>query len=318
MGLTTTNQEGWAVPMSEFDAATALLDLSPDNQEFLEDVLGGLSASPKSLPCKYLYDERGSGLFDDICSLDEYYLTRCEDQIIKRYAREMAEQLGPGVQLVEYGSGSSTKTQSLLDELIEPSAYVPVDISREHLNRTASNLSRAYPHIEILPVCADFTKPFELPSPKQEPTHAAVFFPGSTIGNFQRSEVLVMLAQIAEMCGRGGGLLIGIDLQKDIDTIEQAYNDSRGVTAEFSLNLLEHINRELDADFDTAHFEHQAVYDKEEHRIEISLVSLREQSITISDKLVEFEHQEQILTEYSHKYTIEGFAELAAEVGAHA
>ena len=166
-----------------------------------------------------------------------------------------------------------------------------------------------------MPVCADFTRPFDLPSPQKDPTHAAVFFPGSTIGNFERSDVLLMLAQIAQMCGRGGGLLIGIDLQKDIDTIELAYNDLQGVTAEFSLNLLQHINRELDADFDLDHFEHQAFYDRQQHRVEISLVSLREQTVSLGDRSVEFMEQEQILTEYSHKYTIDGFAKLAAEVG---
>lgn len=301
--------------MNDFDGATTLIDLKPNNKQFLQDVMSGLKSSPKSLPCKYLYDQRGSELFDEICELDEYYLTRAEDEIIKRHAREMAVQLGAGVQLVEYGSGSSTKTRALLDELIEPAAYVPVDISREHLDNTAQALSEVYRHIEIMPVCADFTKPFALPSPRKTPTHAAVFFPGSTIGNFMRAEVLLMLSQIADMCGRGGGLLIGVDLQKDIDVIESAYNDSQGITAEFNLNLLQHINRELDGDFDLEKFEHRAIYDHVENRVEISLASLCDQDVTICDELVRFDEQEQIITEYSHKYTIEDFAKLAAEVG---
>lgn len=301
--------------MKEFDDAATLVDLKPNNAQFLRDVLSGLKSTPKTLPCKYLYDERGSGLFDDICELDEYYLTRAEDQIIRRHAREMAEQLGEGVQLVEYGSGSSTKTRALLDELIEPAAYVPVDISREHLDRTAQALSAAYRHIEIMPVCADFTKSFALPSPRCKPTHAAVFFPGSTIGNFVRAEALMMLSQIAEMCGRGGGLLIGIDLQKDAEVIETAYNDSQGITADFNLNLLEHINRELDGDFDLDRFEHQAVYDDVKHRVEISLVSRCNHDVSICDQSIQFAEQEQIVTEYSHKYTIDGFAQLAAEAG---
>ena len=269
--------------------------------------------SPRSLPCKYLYDERGSHLFDEICLLEEYYLTRSEDKIIKQYAGEMADQIGPGVMLVEYGSGSSTKTRALLQQLIDPAAYVPVDISREHLARSAARLRRAFPHIDVLPVCADFTEAFALPQSICEPTHVAVFFPGSTIGNLQRSAALAMLRQIADLCGRGGGLIIGIDLQKEVDVIEAAYNDSRGVTAEFNLNLLRHINRELDGDFDLDQYEHHAVYDDQEHRVEISLVSQCAQQVTISGHDFRVEKDEAILTEYSHKYTIAGFAELAAE-----
>jgi len=301
--------------MSNSDSVSALLDLQPSTAEFLSDVVAGLGTSPKQLPSKYLYDERGSRLFDDICLLDEYYLTRSEDQIIKQYAQEMADQIGPGVMLVEYGSGSSTKTRALLGKLAKPVAYVPVDISREHLSRTASRLSRAFPAIEVLPVCADFTQPFVLPNSAQPKTHTAVFFPGSTIGNFERPAAREMLQQIADLCGSGGGLLIGIDLQKEVDVIESAYNDAQGVTAEFSLNLLLHINRELGGDFDSEHFRHQAVYDYGEDRVEISLVSGRDQHVTIGDQLFLFEEEERIITEFSHKYTIHGFSTLAAEVG---
>jgi dimethylhistidine N-methyltransferase len=283
--------------------------------EFLTDVLTGLQASPKSLPSKYLYDERGSRLFDEICLLDEYYLTRTEDQIIKQYAQEMADQIGPGVMLVEYGSGSSTKTTALLNRLAEPIAYVPVDISREHLGRTALSLAAAFPQIEILPVCADFTQAFSLPVSSRLPTHSAVFFPGSTIGNFQRPAALAMLEQIAQLCGRGGGLLIGIDLQKEVLALESAYNDARGVTAEFNLNILRHINRELAGNFEQNQFEHRAVYDGDENRIEISLVSCCQQQVAVGEETFLLEEDEAIITEYSHKYTIEGFASLAAEVG---
>jgi len=301
--------------MSNSDSATALLDLQPSTAEFLDDVLAGLRESPKQLPSKYLYDQRGSHLFDDICLLDEYYLTRCEDQIIKQYSQEMADQIGPGVMLVEYGSGSSTKTMALLRELTDPVAYVPIDISREHLSHSAARLSRAFPAFEVLPVCTDFTQQFALPNSERQPTHAAVFFPGSTIGNFERDEALSMLKQIADLCGHGGGLLIGIDLQKEVDIIESAYNDAMGVTAEFNLNLLRHINRELGGDFESEYFSHQAIYDETENRIEISLVSRRDQCVAIGDYLFPFEEDEPIITEYSHKYTIEGFAALAAEVG---
>jgi len=301
--------------MGNLDSGTTLCDLQPSTAVFLKDVLAGLRESPKQLPSKYLYDERGSSLFDDICQLDEYYLTRSEDQIIKKYSQEMADQIGPGVMLVEYGSGSSTKTMALLEELANPVSYVPVDISREHLSQSAARVSRFFPAIDVLPVCADFTQPFALPKSERQPTHAAVFFPGSTIGNFERDEALAMLKQIADLCGDGGGLLIGIDLQKEVDLIESAYNDALGVTAEFSLNLLRHINRELDGDFDLEHFSHHAVYDNVENRVEISLVSHRDQHVAIGDHLFPFEEDEPIITEYSHKYTIEGFAALAAEVG---
>lgn len=301
--------------MGDAASATVLLNLQPNAAQFLADVVAGLRSSPKSLPCKYFYDERGSQLFDDICGLDEYYLTRTEDAIIRRHAQEMADQIGPGVMLVEYGSGSSTKTRALLDHLAAPVAYVPVDISREHLRHTAAQLSRAYPHIEMLPVCADFTKPFHLPKSRRPPTHSAVFFPGSTIGNFQPDDARAMLVYLAAMCGRGGGLLIGIDLQKSTRTIEAAYNDARGVTAEFNRNLLQRINGELDADFDLDQFRHRAAYDRQIGRIEMSLVSLQPQRVTIGGHEFDFGAEEPIVTEYSHKYTIDGFAEMAADAG---
>jgi len=294
-------------------AAPAAVASQPSVAQFLADVHWGLSQSPKAVPCKYFYDERGSKLFDQICLLEEYYLTRAEDEIIKRHAQEMADQIGPGVMLVEYGSGSSTKTRALLDRLDAPVAYVPVDISREHLHRTAVELSRTYPQIEILPVCADFTRPFKLPKSRRTPTHSAVFFPGSTIGNFQPEAARAMLGQIAPLCGAGGGLLIGIDLQKDAAAIEAAYNDSRGVTAQFNLNILRRINRELDGNFDVDQFEHRATYDSQSGRIEMALVSRRPQSVTVGSQEFDFAVGEAITTEYSHKYTVDGFAALAAD-----
>jgi dimethylhistidine N-methyltransferase len=301
--------------MSNSASATVLLNLQPDLAQFRDDVLAGLRATPKTLPCKYFYDERGSQLFDQICRLEEYYLTRTEDEIIRGHAQEMADQIGPGVMLVEYGSGSSTKTRSLLDKLDAPVAYVPVDISREHLHKTATALSRIYPHIEMLPVCADFTKPFRLPASRRKPTHSAVFFPGSTIGNFQPHEAGAMLVHLAAMCGTGGGLLIGIDLQKDPATIEAAYNDALGVTAEFNRNVLRRINRELGADFQLRRFEHRAVYSPSLGRIEMRLVSARPQCVTLGSHRFEFAAGEAIVTEYSHKYTVAGFAAMAAEAG---
>lgn len=292
-----------------------LFDFAPETKTFHEDVVRGLRQRPRSLPCKYFYDERGSKLFDRICELDEYYLTRTELSIMERFAGEMAEQIGPGVMLVEYGSGSSIKTRILLDHLDEPAAYVPVDISREHLEQTARKLARRYPHIEILPVCADFTEEFELPTPRREPTHNAVYFPGSTIGNFQPRAAGQLLSRIVGLCGSGGGLLIGFDLQKDPEVIESAYDDAEGVTAEFNLNLLHRINRELDGGIDVDQFEHRARYNEELGRVEIDLVSRRDQTITVGERSFDLAAGEAIRTEHSYKYTIAGFAELAGTAG---
>lgn len=294
---------------------TPLLDLQPTQQVFMDEVVSGLRDSPRHLPCKYFYDHAGSQLFDKICDLDEYYLTRTELTIMRGHAAEMAEQIGPGVMLVEYGSGSSLKTRLLLEQLAAPAAYVPVDISRKHLQYTANTLSSHFPEVEVLPVCADFTRPFELPTPQQPPTHAAVYFPGSTIGNFPPDAAHQLLAQIAPLCGVGGGLLIGIDLQKDVAIIESAYNDTSGVTAEFNLNLLRRINRELGADFDLSSFTHQAEYNPSIGRIEMYLVSETDQEVALNGETISFSAGERICTEYSYKYTVEQFAELAAKVG---
>jgi dimethylhistidine N-methyltransferase len=203
----------------------------------------------------------------------------------------------------------------LLDGLPNPVAYVPVDISGDHLQATARELASDYPRIEILPVCADFTRDFALPRSRRKASHAAVYFPGSTIGNFMPDEAVALLRRITRMCGTGGGLLIGIDLKKDIRTIEAAYNDSLGVTAEFNLNLLHRINRELGADIDVDQFFHQARYNAEMGRVEMQLISRRAQTVTLGGATIEFEAGETICTEYSHKYTIDEFAAVASAAG---
>jgi dimethylhistidine N-methyltransferase len=296
-------------------ADAALLDLEPTRDFFMNDVLAGLRDRPRHLPCKYFYDARGSRLFDEICALDEYYLTRAELAIMRRHTPEMADQIGPGAVLVEYGSGSSIKTRLLLKHLSNPAAYVPVDISRKHLSQTATRLGTSFPHIEVLPVCADFTEPFELPVSREKPTHSAVYFPGSTIGNYSPDGACALLGKIAPLCGTGGGLLIGIDLQKDVETIEAAYNDKRGVTADFNLNLLKRINRELGGNFDLSNFKHRARYNQELDRVEIFLVSQADQVVSLNGEPFQFNEREAICTEYSHKYTIDGFAVMAADVG---
>ncbi|HEX3997436.1 MAG TPA: L-histidine N(alpha)-methyltransferase [Pirellulales bacterium] len=283
--------------------------------EFLRDVVAGLDAPAKELPCKYFYDQRGSALFERICVLDEYYLTRSELAIMHESASEMGEQIGSGAMLIEYGSGSSVKTRYLLDALSEPVAYVPVDISGEQLEQTAAELTTDYPRIEILPVCADFTASFELPTPRRRTSHAAVYFPGSTIGNFMPDRAVELLRAVANMCGTGGGLLIGIDLKKDPAKIEAAYNDALGITAQFNLNLLQRINRELDGNFCLDQFQHRAVYNAELGRVEIDLVSRCDQRVIVAGRSFDFKCGEAIRTEYSHKYSVEEFAAMAAPTG---
>ena len=283
--------------------------------EFLRDVISGLNESQKRLPSKYFYDQRGSQLFDQICLLDEYYLTRTELEIMQAFAPEMADQIGSETMLIEFGSGSSVKTRLLLDELLDPVAYVPVDVSGEHLHESAATLGQSYPDVEILPVCADFTVPFELPIPNVEPKHKLVYFPGSTIGNFEPTEVSSLLRRIATLCGKDGELLIGIDLKKEAATIEAAYNDEKGVTAEFNYNLLRRINRELGANFQLKQFRHQAAFNEPDSRIEMHLVSEQDQVVSIRGEAFEFSEGETICTEYSHKYAISEFDSIAARSG---
>ena len=227
---------------------------------FLADVLAGLGRDRKELPCKYLYDATGSELFDAICELPEYYPTRTELAIMRANAADMADRLGAGCLVVEYGSGSSVKTRILLRHLARPTAYVPVDISRDHLLKSAADLGQRFPDVEVKPVAADFTKPFDLPPVARDVNRRVVYFPGSTIGNFTPPEALGLLRTIADQCGPGGGLLIGVDMKKDPAVLKAAYDDAAGVTAGFNLNLLVRINRELAADFDLKGFRHRAEY----------------------------------------------------------
>ena len=288
---------------------------TPVETNFYDDVVEGLSLPQKQLSCKYFYDERGSKLFDEICKLDEYYLTRTELDIMDRFLEEMSYQIGPRAVLVEFGSGSSTKTQILLGALENPVGYVPIDISEEHLLKTAEQLRLAFPYIQIMPVVADFTQGFELPQPGSTYSHAALFFPGSTIGNFTPDRAIEIMRSMAQILGPNGGMLIGMDLQKDPKILEAAYNDSKGVTAAFNLNLLHRINRELGANFNVEHFRHQAIYNQELSRIELYLISKIKQSVVIGKQVFDFAAEERIFTESSHKYTTSGFSEMAAKAG---
>ena len=285
------------------------------DDRFLADVVDGLTAEPKTLPCKYFYDQRGSQLFERICELDEYYLTRTEMAIMQRHAAAMADRLGRRCLLIEPGSGSSLKTRLLLDHLIDPAGYVPVDISGAHLHDAAAKLARQFPALRIMPVHADFSTGFNIPEPPEPPARCVVYFPGSTIGNYSRPEAVDLLARKAALAGPGAGLLIGIDLVKDARIIEAAYNDPQGVTAAFNRNLLGRINRELGADFQVGHFAHRAFFNHEHSRIEMHLVSTRPQTVAIDQTTITFTRGESIHTENSYKYTLDGFAALAAEAG---
>ena len=298
-------------------ALHAVQDNAPDTATFQLDVLQGLRAQPRILPPKYFYDERGSALFDEICDLEEYYPTRAEIAILREHAAEMGAMLGPDCLLIEYGIGSGLKTRMLLDHVLPLAAFVPIDISCAHLQRAAAATAAVYPSLPVLPVCADFTQPYTLPMPPRPAQRRAVYFPGSTIGNFTRAQAATFLTQIAQTTGPGGGALIGVDLKKDRERLERAYNDTGGVTAAFNLNLLQRINTELDGEFSLDAFAHRAFYNASAKRIEMHLESLRDQTVRVGAETFAFRAGETICTEYSHKYSLEEFAALAEGAGLH-
>jgi dimethylhistidine N-methyltransferase len=287
----------------------------PAASDLLGDIIAGLSSDPRALPCKYFYDERGAALFQKICELPEYYITRTEIDILDRYRAEIASQLGPNIELIGLGTGAGTKTRILVEALHKPAAYIPVDISEKQLRKSSALFRKIFPNLEILPVCADYLQAVTLPSPRHKAARNVVYFPGSTIGNFEPKEALEFLCRIANVSGRGGGLLIGVDLQKDQNVIEAAYNDKAGVTAEFNLNLLAHINRETGANFDLSRWQHRAIYNAEAGRIEMYLISATDQTVRIQDREFRFRAGEKILTEHSYKHSPEGFIALARQAG---
>jgi dimethylhistidine N-methyltransferase len=285
------------------------------HKRMYDDVVRGLSSSPKFLPSKYFYDEVGSRLFDEITELEEYYLTRTETRIVERFAEEMADEIGPGALLVELGSGSSAKTRLLLECLDEPTGYIPVDISGDYLATVAHRLRTEHDGLTVLPLVADFTEPLVLPPTLDPPTRRIVYFPGSTIGNFRALEAERLLRRLRSVVGANGAVLIGFDLVKSRATLEAAYNDQAGVTARFNLNILTHVNAALGTDFDVDGFFHRAPFNTEASRIEMYLVSRRRQQVRLRDHLFDFAACEPILTEYSHKYTQDFFGDLAASAG---
>ncbi len=282
---------------------------------FRDAVFEGLGATPKTLPCKFFYDAEGSRLFDKICELPEYYVTRVDLQLHRDHLDDIVRVLGDDALMVEFGSGSSIKTRLLLDKHKSLAGYVPIDISEKHLLATAAALRKRYPKLAILPVVADYTSDVKLPEFPREPKRVVVYFPGSSIGNFTHEESSAFLERARRLAGENGGLLIGIDMQKPLSVLLPAYNDAAGVTAAFNLNLLVRINKELGGNFELGQFEHKAVYNEREGRIEMLLISRRAQSVRVAGREFNFARGEAILTEYSHKYTLEGFARTAAKAG---
>ena len=282
--------------------------------EFATDVVAGLTATPKRLLPKYFYDGAGSALFEQITELPEYYPTRREIGILEEHAGDIAALIPPGAALVEFGSGSSTKTRKVLSTAASLAAYVPVDISAQFLQQQAAELRREYPKLAVLPVAADFTRPFELPDAVRIMPRVG-FFPGSTIGNFEPHEAAAFLRHAGRILGRGATFIVGVDLIKDTQVLQKAYNDPQGVTAKFNLNLLARINRELGAKFNLECFEHHAFFNRERSRIEMHLASLKRQRIKVCGECIDFRAGETIHTESSYKYTVESFGALARGSG---
>ena len=293
-------------------------DFLTQAQSFQDDVLRGLALAQKAISPKYFYDARGSELFEAICELPEYYPTRTELLIMRESAPEMARLLGEGTQLIEFGSGASTKTKLLIKQA-RPAVYVPIDISESALRGAACELAVAFPWLNICSVCADFTRPLTLPEiAGLKALRRAAYFPGSTIGNFERSEARRFLKLARELLGREGVLIIGVDLKKDRATLEAAYDDAQGVTAAFNLNVLARINRELHGDFKLSSFRHKAFYSEALGRVEMHLESLRDQTVHVAGKRFDFKSSETIHTEISCKYSIEEFQAMARSAGFHA
>ncbi|MCD9027781.1 L-histidine N(alpha)-methyltransferase [Luteimonas sp. BDR2-5] len=296
-------------------AEAALTDLQPRPDDILADAIAGLSRSPKQLPSKYFYDDRGSQLFEAITRQPEYYLTRTELALLEARMPAIARAVGSGAHVVEFGSGSGRKTELLLEGLDAPVAYTPIEISRSMLLHSVARLAPLFPAIEMLPVCADFTRPVPLPVAARSARRTLVFFPGSTLGNFAHGDAVRLLASMRRTMGADGRALVGIDLDKDPARIEAAYNDRAGVTAAFTLNLLARLNREIGSDFDLGGFHHRAVYVPARMRIETTLVSDRAQTVHVGGHAFDFAAGEAMLVEYSCKYSDAAFAALAGEAG---
>lgn len=299
---------------SSNESRVQFVDLHPERGDLLADALQGFRQTPKTLPCKYFYDDLGARLFEAITELPEYYPTRTELGIMEHHVRAMAQIIGRHAALVEFGSGASVKTQRLLDALVEPTGCVLVEINEEGLRSAASSLAERYPRLKIVAATADYTQPLRLPRPAGPSARTVAYFPGSTIGNFTEERACKFLERVATLVGVGGGLLIGIDRKKDPALLEAAYNDALGVTAAFNLNILRRLN-EAGGEFDLSQFEHRAPYNDKEGRIEMRLVSRCEQAVKLRGTEFVLDKGESILTEYSHKYDLDQFADMASGAG---
>ncbi len=288
-------------------------DLYTAKENMEEDILQNLSQQQKQIPAKYFYDKQGSELFELITQQEEYYPTRAETEIFMNDCKSIAQYTGPIHTLIEYGSGSSKKIKSLLSSFQSLEEYMPIDISEEFLLQSSIELSNQYPHLSVKAVCGDYTAPLELPI--KGAGKKAIFFPGSTIGNFEPREAKAFLVGSAGHLNDGDGFIVGVDTKKDREKLEAAYNDANGITAEFNVNVLRRLNRELGANFDLDQFEHKALYNEEKGRIEMHLRSKKEQQVQISNRLFEFKKNETIHTENSYKYSIEEFQLLVQQCG---
>ncbi len=291
--------------------------MSVDRDAFLADIIDGLSASPPELPCKYLYDARGSALFEAICETEDYYVTRADLALHEAHIGEFSAIVGPNAHIIEFGSGAGIKTRKLLAGLDRPRAYTPIEISAAALAESARLLSAAFPEVEICPLRADYTQPIEADSLRLDPpaNRRVVYFPGSTISNFEHAEACAFLQRMRNIAGDGGGILIGVDLLKPADRLISAYDDSEGVTARFNLNLLRRLVDELDAELELDAFRHEARFNPDFKRIEMHLIATRPTRISIADRRFEFDAGDSIHTENSHKYSVKDFRELAASAG---
>lgn len=286
-------------------------DLTVDQEQL--EILEGLTANNKYINPKYFYNHHGSKLFEQITQLEEYYPTRTERAILESQAQEISKFVDKNALLVEPGAGSCKKVEYLLDAL-QPKVFVPQDVSADFLQQSAERISNAYPWLEVVPVVSDFSDPIQIPS-QYDHYHKYAFYPGSTIGNFEPEEALIFMRQMRELVGDSGGMILGVDLHKDNDVLHAAYNDTKGITAQFNLNTLSHINQILGSTIDVEKFEHTALYNDEQQRIEMYLKSLESQRYQVLDKTITFAPEEVIHTEHSYKYTIDGIADLAARAG---
>jgi dimethylhistidine N-methyltransferase len=291
------------------------MSAEPDQPDFREEIVAGLLEMPKRIDSKFFYDAKGAQLFEEICELEEYYPTRTEIGILNQFLPEIAKRLGSQIMLIEFGSGAGLKTRMLLDALEHPSVYVPIDISSEQLAESVTVLEQRYPDLEVLPISQDYNIPVEIPAPSHPYTRKVVFFPGSTIGNFQPKDAVAFLRRCLTLCGKDGAIVLGVDLAKSTELLERAYNDRNGVTAEFDLHLIERIRDELHVAIDPSDFRHVAFFNTEASRIEMHLVATRCQEVGIGDTVIRFEEGEHILTEYSYKYSEAAIGTLVATSG---